>query len=398
MSLKCRICGENLKNRIFHISDMPLTDDFIDVENQTRIEYFHDINIYRCDGCGIVQNPEDFDHEAYYKDYQYSTGHSEFAKQFMNSYANVTFEYFQKVNNRSAKSVLEIGSGDGQQLVCFKNLGIDTLLGVEPSEYLANVAENIGVKTEIDLFNMGMVSRILSPVDICLSSYTFDHVRQPIDYLKAAHAVLVDGGILALEIHDFDKIVERTEYCLFEHEHTIYLNKDYLKGLLEKTGFDILSVNPLKAEITRGNSLIVIAKKEGIPKYNFQKSKFNNFKYNDLQDRIISTIGRIDNWIRNLPKGARLVGFGAGGRGIMTIAALSESKKISALFDSNYKSHNYLTPKTRIPIVGSEDWVEYNDSYCIVFSFGYYQEIFQSLIKVGFKKERIISLLYFYPN
>jgi SAM-dependent methyltransferase len=395
----CRICGTNLNKRIFHIADMPLTDDFIDIKNQKKSEYIHDINIYSCDNCNVVQNPEDFDHETYYHDYQYSTGHSEFTKNFMNAYAAIAFTAFQENNHRTAESVLEVGSGDGQQLVCFKYLGVKTLLGVEPSEYLANIAETLGVKTEIDLFGTSMISRISSPVDICLSSYTFDHVRQPIDYLKAAHTLMVDGGILALEIHNFGKIVERTEYCLFEHEHTIYLNENNLSKLLEQTGFSVLSINPLPEDLTRGNSLIAIAKKEGIPKNNFHESGLNDeYIYNNLQDRIRSTIERIDNWIRDLPVATQLVGFGAGGRGIMTIAALSESKKIIALLDTNYKSQKYLTPKTRIPIVGPEDWEDYKDAHCIVFSFGYYGEIFENLIKSGFRKERIISLLNFYPN
>jgi SAM-dependent methyltransferase len=395
----CRICGANLKNKIFHMPDMPLTDDFIDIKNQKRLEYIHDINIYICDNCSVVQNPEDFDHEKYYQDYQYSTGHSEFTKNFMNAYAAIAFAAFQENNHRTAESILEVGSGDGQQLVSFKYLGANTLLGVEPSEYLANIAESHGVKTEIDLFGTSIVPRISSPVDICLSSYTFDHVRQPIDYLKAAHTLMVNGGILALEIHDFGKIVERTEYCLFEHEHTIYLNKFNLGKLLEKTGFSILSINPLSEDITRGNSLIAIAKKEEIPKYNFQESPSkDNSIYNNLQSRIISTIERIDNWIRDLPTSTQLVGFGAGGRGIMTIAALSESKKIIALLDSNYESHKYLAPKTRIPIVGPANWAEYKNAHCIIFSFGYYEEIVESLIKTGFRKERIISLLNFYPS
>jgi SAM-dependent methyltransferase len=395
----CRICNYQLHKKIFHISDMPLTDDFIEVSGQTKKEYIRDIKIYHCGNCGINQNPDDFNHESYYQDYQYSTGHSEFTKRFMTAYAAATFEAFERTNNRAARSVLEVGSGDGQQLLSFKSLGVDILLGVEPSEYLAKIAENIGVKTVVDLFGTAMSSNIPSPVDICLSSYTFDHVRQPLDYLKAAHKLLVNGGILAFEIHDFGKIVERTEYCLFEHEHTIYLNDGDAKSLLEQTGFTLLSLNPLPPNLTRGNSLIVIAKKDGDFRLNFDAQKpCEKYELDDLQDRIMSTVERIDSWIRDLPKTEALVGFGAGGRGVMTVAALSENKRVKALLDSNYQSNKYLAPKTRIPIVGPDSWVQYKDAYCIVFSYGYFQEILENLTLVGFKKERIISLLDFYPK
>jgi len=383
------------------MADMPLTDDFIEASGRNKPEYINDINIYQCNNCGIVQNPDDFDHNAYYQDYRYSTGHSEFTKRFMSSYAEAAFEAFKKINNRTPESVLEIGSGDGQQLMCFKNFGVDILLGIEPSKYLANIAESHGIKTVVDLFGVNMVSLIDLPVDICISSYTFDHVRQPLDYLIAAHTILADGGILALEIHDFEKIVERTEYCLFEHEHTIYLTSNDISHLLEQSGFTLISINPLTQDVTRGNSLIVIASKNRVQRLSFDVEEGDSYQppiIDDLQDRVSFTISRIDNWIRELPSTSKLVGFGAGGRGIMTIAALSNFDKISVLFDSNFESDKYKTPKTRIPIVGPDDWYKYKDAYCIVFSFGYYEEIVKSLINVGFKKERIVSLLSFYPN
>ena len=82
----------------------------------------------------------------------------------------------------------------------------------------------------------------------------------------------------------------------------------------------------------------------------------------------------------------------------MTIGALKSISKFKALLDSNYTSNNLLSPKSRLPIVGKEDWIKFNDAYCIVFSFGYYNEIKESLLKVGFDEDKIISLLDFYPQ
>ncbi|MBF9020224.1 methyltransferase domain-containing protein [Rhodobacterales bacterium HKCCA1058] len=395
----CRICASPLENKILNLPMMPLTDDFVSVENSKRLEYLSDINIYVCDNCGIVQNPKDFDHETYYQDYEYSSGHSEFTKRFMDAYAAEAFSAFKKINNRDPNSVLEVGSGDGQQLLSFKNLGVSTLLGVEPSDYLSAIAQKLGIISEKNLFGSDMIDRIPSPIDICISSYTFDHVRQPLDYLEAANSILGHEGILCLEIHDFEKILERTEYCLFEHEHTIYMTGRDISKIIEKAGFTTISINPLRDEITRGNSLIIIAKKSGQPKFDFSKNNYDKSNgFMDLQDRVTATIDRIDNWIRDLPSDSELVGFGAGGRGVMTLSALTQAERFDALFDSNYESGALLSPKTRIEIVGSDDWSKYSNSYCIVFSFGYYQEILERLINSGFKRERITSLLDFFPN
>ncbi len=398
--LGCRICGTKLVEAVFHLTDMPLTDDFVSVSTPERQEYIHDITIYRCQQCGTVQNPEDFDHETYYQDYQYSTGHSEFTQRFMSAYAAETFRAFEQVNGRRALSVLEIGSGDGQQLARFKPLGAEVLLGVEPSEYLARVAAGIGIATEVGLFGSEMVPRLAAPVDVCLSSYTFDHVRDPLDYLRSAHAVLSENGILALEIHDFGKIVDRTEYCLFEHEHTIYLDDERVGAILAASGFTVLSINPLPSNVTRGNSLIVIARKvasAGSKKVERAGGRPLS-ELRDLQRRVDSTIERIDGWIRQLPPEASLVGFGVGGRGVMTVAALSEYQRFSAMLDSNYESHKLLTPKTRIPVLGPDGWRNVSDSFCLVFSFGYFDEITRALLAAGFRRDRVVSLLDFYPS
>ena len=75
-----------------------------------------------------------------------------------------------------------------------------------------------------------------------------------------------------------------------------------------------------------------------------------------------------------------------------------EHKKLHCLLDSNYESGKYLAPKSRIPIVGPDTWNKYKDSYCIVFSFGYFNEIQDNPVKSGFSKEKIISFLDFYGD
>lgn len=394
----CRICKNLLSDKILCLKEMPLTDDFIHLNKKDRNEYLGDIEIYVCGNCKIIQNPNDFDHDSYYDDYQYSTGHSKFTQNFMSLYASELVKCYSKINGKSPETVLEVGSGDGHQLMKFEEHGLRKIIGIEPSSYLAEIANKNGIQTKVKLFENNLISEFDERFDICLSSYTFDHVRKPLDYIKSAYELLSKNGVLALEVHDLKKIIERTEYCLFEHEHTTYMNSDDLSFLLENNGFKVISINPIPQESVRGNSLIVIAQKldEEI-EFNFSRENITrNIDIEKLQDRINLTIGKIDNWLKNLDENETVVGFGAGGRGVMTIAALKNHKKISCLFDTNYESNEFLTPKTRIPIFGPNDWEKYNKKICIIFSFGYFNEISESLILKGFDKKKIISLSDFF--
>jgi SAM-dependent methyltransferase len=399
MTLTCRVCGDAALANVVVLEQMPLTDEFISIGNLGKKEYLENINIFECQHCGLVQNPAEFDHERYYQDYQYSSGHSNFVQRFMLRYAEVICNAYEELNHKGPAAVLEIGSGDGVQLSQFKMLSVQRVLGIEPSDFLAQIAIKSGIPTQIDLFGSHIKEKLTERFDICLSSYTLDHVRSPVEYLQTAHELLNEGGILAFEVHDLEKIIERTEYCLFEHEHTIYLTPGSASSLIKSHGFEVISINPISNDEVRGNSLIVIAKKVAIPLNDiFCDTGVRNAPLNDLNSHIKDTIFRIDAWIDSIPKENQLVGFGAGGRGVMTLAALNNSSRFKALFDSNYDSNRFLTPKTRIPIVGPDNWQEFADAYCLVFAFGYISEIKSQLTEKGFSSDKIFSLQDFFPK
>ena len=388
----CRICKDLLGEPEVVLNDMPLTDGFIAVGDFAPSEFIKDILIYECKKCGFVQNPVNFSFADYYKDYNYSSGHSEFTKTFFNKYAEAVDDLYLKVNGKKATSVIEAGSGDGIQLLSFQEIGYN-VLGIEPSDYLVKVANDSGINTDLRLFDTSLPMQ--NCFDICISSYTFDHMPDPIDYLKTAHQVLCDGGLIAVEVHDLEKIVERTEFCLFEHEHTIYMDAGDIVNLIQSQGFDVISVNPLDDSITRANSLLVIARKIDI-KTDPITPLHSGEAFTSLNDRIIGTISKLDHWVSSLPKAASVIGYGAGGRGVMTLAALTNYKRFSGLVDSNYESDIFLAPKTGIPICSKNDLPKFKDGYCLIFSFGYADEITEDLVAAGFSEEKILLLSDFY--
>lgn len=401
MSIKCRICGSDLKNSTDRLVllDCPLTDEFnpVDMDNSNTNGYISTINIIRCSNCDTVQNPCNFNYSDYYSEYAYTSALSAFTKSFMTRYADICMEYFIKNNKKSPLSVIEPGSGDGQQLKIFKQYGLK-VKGVEPSQVLAKTAQQNNIETDICLFDENYIQKGQDKYDICISSYTLDHCPDPISYIISSNKIQRNGGIIAFEIHNFTKIANRAEYCLFEHEHTIYLTETNVKSMVEACGYKVLSINPIDENLCRANSLIVIGQKSSDEDYinieayitNNLKSKNCQLELIDLEIKIKKLISQVDNWIKSID--GEIVGYGAGGRGIMTLAQLKYSYKFRALLDIAYSNKNVSTPKTAIPVIGPEKFKNYKNSYVLVFSFGYFSEIKTSLIKEGYKSSKIKSL------
>ena len=394
---QCRTCGSDLFNKLVHLKKMPLTDDFVKVK-ELKVEFLQDIKIYQCGNCNLVQNPVNFNYQEYYQDYEYSSGHSEFTKEFMSNYARKTFNAYKSQNGTLPKSVIEIGSGDGEQLKYFDDLGIERVLGVEPSSSLVWNSESAGIPALESLYTKDIVKKFNGQkFDICISSYTFDHIPNPIEYLKTSHEILTDGGILTFEVHNVDDIYQRFEWCLLEHEHTIYMNKDSASELVRECGFKIIAINPIKASKVRANSLIIVAQKiENSQDDSIIDVDYDANQYQDMGNRIDRTILKIDQWIDSIPLDNSIVGWGAGGRGVMTLAALRNSDRFQTIFDSNYESNQLLTPKTRISISGKGDLRNFRNAWVLIFSFGYAEEITKDLLNAGFDRDKIFVLDYFY--
>ncbi len=371
---------------------MPLTDEFISNEKIGK-EFLGDIEIGICSTCGCSQNLNDTDMDVYYNDYTYSVQSSGFAIQFMKSLAlKVKNKFFKKI--RSPR-VIEIGSGTGEQLLEFKKLGFE-VLGVEPSKKLVEHAVSMGIPTLHDFFDENIYEKLpdnFKQADLIMSSYTFDHIPQPVSVLNKIHEILSPGGIMIHEVHDLDLIKKRNEYCLFEHEHYTYLNEKTMSSLLGKSKFKVETYHLLSQKEKRANSLLVTARKIDFQKkykvdINHELDQLNLLNFNVNQ-----AIQRIQTWLQENSK-LSIVAYGAGGRGIMTIAALNDFSAFKYIVDKNPKAKNIFAPKSHLQVFGLEELEKDRADIILVFSFGYYKEIVEELGKrFNYKPGQFISIL-----
>jgi ubiquinone/menaquinone biosynthesis C-methylase UbiE len=397
---KCRACHKVDLQRFLHLPQMPFTDDFIPPARFGK-EFRADIDVFVCRDCLTAQTQHDVDVGDYYEDYQYSVGGSATAGRFMRLLANnLQSAYYP---GATARTVLEVGSGDGEQLLAFKETGC-RVLGYEPSSILCQVAESKGIPTIQGLFTAESISRLpqnFREVNVVMLSYTFDHLPDPRAFLAAARSILnKTDGLLVVEIHDLEKIIQRQEYCLFEHEHSIYLTEATARQMCRMEGFEIIDYDLVPEKDRRANSLIVVAtpNESSLARRAVEPRTppdFSNLAfYERVGDNIREGIAHLETFVDSLTaNGRKLAGYGAGGRGVMTLAAMSNASKLRYLVDKKPKRPGLLVPKSGIPLVGLDALKTDPVDNILVFSFGYMDEIQHEVGSLEYKPAQFHSLL-----
>ena len=399
---QCRACGSPKRRSFLNLKEMPLTDDFIPKERFGR-EFRHDIEVFLCPDCLTVQTQHDVDMGEYYEDYQYAVGTSGTANRFMRLLAANLIERYQ--TGRATLRVLEIGSGDGVQLLAFKELGCE-VMGFEPSLTLAHEAEMKGIPTIKGLFTADSVQKLpeaFREVDVVMLSYTFDHLPHPREFLAAARGILnKEHGLLVVEIHDLEKILRRREYCLFEHEHTVYLTEATAAAMAAREGLTVIDFNLVPESARRANSLIFVATPEGSllaqrfpPARPATPVEFGESGFYEKQAASMARgVENIDKFVTRLAgEGKTVAGYGAGGRGVMTLAAMRNARELRYLVDKKPKHAGLLAPKSGIPVVGLSALADDPVDEVLVFSFGYLDEIRADLSPLGYKSSQCHSLM-----
>ena len=390
----CRVCGHGGFVPVILLPGMPFTDQFVPKE-RIGTEFLADIEIVACKACASVQNIHDTDMSDYYRAYTYSVQSSGFARGFMKALALAVKQRF--LSHIAHPVVLEIGSGTGEQLQDFRRLGC-RVVGVEPSRKLAEHANAQGIKTIEGFFDGSVCGRAAlgeESFDAIVTSYTFDHLPNPGAVLRGMHAMLSTSGVLVIEVHDLDLICRRDEYCLFEHEHYTYLNEGTMTSLLRRYGFAVETFTLLDESVKRGNSLLVVARKCSVAAGENAAVNVSEelAALGSLGRSVAEGIARLDEWL-TLHQGKRIVAYGAGGRGVMTIAALENHAILSAMVDKNPKGAGLCSPKSHLEVFGIDELGRQRADLVLVFSYGYFPEIVAEVQeRFGYQAGECVSML-----
>jgi 2-polyprenyl-3-methyl-5-hydroxy-6-metoxy-1,4-benzoquinol methylase len=164
------------------------------------------------------------------------------------------------------ESLLEIGSGDGYTLSCFRKAGSKNVLGIEPSQLSREYA-----KSEYDILSIsGTVEELQtnSLFDLMIFTHVIEHIYDPLLMLKNMNKNLKDNGHLLIEVPLWESL-ESQPMGVLTFEHLNYFSELTLQNLLNRAGFEsvfvekIYNVNnyPVICVVARKNQNVALSNK-----------------------------------------------------------------------------------------------------------------------------------------
>ncbi|OAD21870.1 NDP-hexose 3-C-methyltransferase protein [Candidatus Thiomargarita nelsonii] len=234
----------------------PLSNAYLKPAQLQQMEPFYPLHAYVCEQCYLVQLQEFESPANIFSDYAYFSSYSESWLKHAKAYTEYMIERFG-FNNTS--QIVEIASNDGYLLQYFKDKNIP-VLGVEPAQNVATVAQAAGIPTVTKFFGVKTATELANEgktADLLLGNNVLAHVPDINDFVGGLKKLLKPHGVITMEFPHLLRLMEQNQFDTIYHEHFSYLSFITVEKIFAKQGLSLFDVAELT---THGGSLRIFAR------------------------------------------------------------------------------------------------------------------------------------------
>lgn len=333
-----------------------------------------------------VQLVDVVDPEILFRNYIYVTGTSETIVTHNKKYAQ-TIADFLRLQNEDL--VVEVASNNGNLLQCFQKLGVK-VLGIEPAENIARMANDEGIETVNQFFNSTVARQIhqkYGPARVVIGNNVLAHVDETQDFLLGCKTLLSDDGLVVIEVPYLKEFVECVEFDTVYHEHLCYFSVTSLIRLCDSVGLSIIRIDQLAIH---GGSLRIYAGKQ--EKYECHSSEvlaiaederktgLTDFEtYLEFAERVKETRRKLFVLLEQLKKESKSVAaYGAPAKGNTLLNYCSiDTNLVSFTVDKNPLKVGLYTPGMHLPVLPVSAILEQQPDYLLILAWNFAGEIME---------------------
>ncbi|WP_045856664.1 class I SAM-dependent methyltransferase [Teredinibacter purpureus] len=382
---KCRFCNDNLEHSFADLGLSPLCQTHIKPEELNNAEYYYPLHAYVCTSCWLVQLEEFVSPDDIFSDYDYFSSYS-------TSWVEHARKYVEYVSDRFSlgkdSAVFEIASNDGYLLQHFVKAGVP-VLGIEPAENIAKVANEKGIRTTVCFHGQASATKNVEAygkADLVLGNNVLAHVPDINDFISGLKTLLKDDGVITMEFPHLLQLIDQNQFDTIYHEHFSYLSFLTVEKMFKHHGLTLFDVQEIP---THGGSLRIFGR------HTESEAHAVTDNVTQLRDKELGFgLGSLDVYLafqekvkktkRDLLKfliekkeeGKSIVAYGAPGKGntLLNYCAIREDF-VDFTVDMSPQKQGKYTPGCRLPILHPDAIKEHKPDYILILPWNLTKEI-----------------------
>lgn len=377
---KCRSCSSSNVSSIIPLGSLPLANALL-ANPTSHKESRHNLEVMLCEDCGLAQLKDLVDPRDLFSDYVYFSSNSD---TMLASVAQLAERIIPTLPENAF--VVEIASNDGYLLKNYVQNGIN-VLGIDPAENIAKIANANGIKTLCEFFGESVAKKLAESnqkADIIHANNVMAHVPDINGFISGIKILLKENGKAIIEVPYFLDLVKKFEFDTIYHEHVYYFSIQALKPVFERHGLEIADIEKLTLH---GGSLRLFVTHAGqsTPNHIIQSmideeelfglcqiKKYQAFmeKLGTLRQELTETLWRLKS------EGFGIAAYGASAKGTTLLNYFGIGcDLIDFVVDRSLAKQGKFTPGTQLEIFSPSKLIDEKISHALLLSWNFADEI-----------------------
>ena len=392
----CRLCDSNNIKVVLPLQKSPLCDAYLELPKKQK---FYNLNLCLCNECGFSQIDTVIDPEIIYRDYIYVTTSSPGLQAHFEKYA---LEVCNFLNLDKSKLTVDIGSNDGTLLKVFQKFN-HNVLGIEPSVKAASSANENGIETLSEFFDIGLANAIVDQygkASLITINNLFANVDNLNEFVEGINVLLDSNGVLVIESSYLLDMIDNMVFDFIYHEHLSYFSILPLVRFFKQFDMQLIHVHEvgtkggsLRYYWARNNSKWSPSKEVEELTLREVKAGINTEKFKDYETRIEAVKFQLLEFLEK-HKEEKIVGYGASATSTTLISHFELHKYFSYLVDDNVDKVNTFSPGYHVPVYSPKKLINDKPDIIVILAWRFKGEIINKLDNI-FYGNVVVPLPYF---